>query len=638
MGVKSKLELETYDPYGEALIWGRNLLAQAKLKEPSCFITFCDMVKDVALHKYSRWRRDPENIKMAERFRILRDDYESIVAEDPIIAYSPQHGNAHAFHQSNALVRFYRGSNRSSKSMTCTADLVWTITGRHPYRPAPPQPISVAIVGKSYSKYCPTLFIPRFLTGEGGNPFSPLFPEDGRWFNRYDPLSHTIYLCCPACYQSRKAKSCKHGRSTITLFSDERKAEEAAGAQYAVFWIDEEVDVSFYNEGRQRIMTVPNSGMMVSLTPLQGEEFWTEKVLVPAHERGERVITLSGEVPSVDLFVIDQFSAGLTSGPLIIDNIRQTSDMGEVLARVFGLPAIPASDTVFNQEVLYNLQSQVRPPLKVKGLIAVGDNISNDEHKALTEFKATKIITQHDSTGNWHMWQPPKDREQYIIGCDVAQGLTGRDYSAAQVIRMWPENLSLNFEVVAQIHKWINPHEYAIELYKLGMYYNTATLAVERNGPGHETLRWLKNYNYPRLYVPAQVSFGAALDNDSEEKFGVTTSTASKPIIVSVLQNVVSSALNNRSRFVCPCGITIRELRSFIEDPNKTGTFHASGTKKDDLVMALGIGVYVATTGYIFDAVKYANDHQDHAETQTVEEFEHNKLWSSIHKQMYGKK
>ncbi len=83
-------------------------------------------------------------------------------------------------------------------------------------------------------------------------------------------------------------------------------------------------------------------------------------------------------------------------------------------------------------------------------------------------------VLESHSHGPYREWFTPIPNESYVIGIDVAEGLSYGDYSCAQV-------LDSEGNQVACYHGHIDPYEYGNFLAKLGERWNRAYLVVERN-------------------------------------------------------------------------------------------------------------------------------------------------------------
>jgi len=92
------------------------------------------------------------------------------------------------------------------------------------------------------------------------------------------------------------------------------------------------------------------------------------------------------------------------------------------------------------------------------------------------------------------IWKDNIGGHTYVMGVDAASGRY-KDYSVAAVLD------TKNLEYVARIRtNRMPPDIFAEEVYRLGMRYNTALIAVEREQNGRDVLRILTYKNYPNMY------------------------------------------------------------------------------------------------------------------------------------------
>jgi hypothetical protein len=503
----------------------------------------------------------------------LHGDLDAIVRADPLLLYTPAHEVALAFHMSLAFCRYNRSANRTSKSQTAYIEHAMVATGRHRWREFLKPPCASFLIGVNFSQYAPNVFERKMLTGEAGNELSPLFPEGGKWFNRYDERKHIIYLACPDCAKSGKATSCKHMRSTITLYSDEAGPDVLQGAQFNLGHFDEHISEEFYDEAVQRLQTVPKSSLMVTGTPLLGKSAWEHERLTSVYLKGPKHNRIYGtDTPFVSVHSIDQYAAGLVPVEQI-ETRKLDMDPLEQEARIYGRPAPLAKRSIFDRIALHEMENTIRPPIMIGNLDDTG--------------------FVEDVDGELSIWEKPDESAQYIIGCDVATGLVGRgsgqkksklDYSCATVIRV-PD-----FRLVAQLHGAINPLDYADRCALLGYYFNEACLVVERTGLGIGVIVRLKEIMYPNMF--RDLSDPSAVDYNHDPVYGVDTNVRTKSNMVACLQQVI----HERQLFI-PCAATLEELRAFGQETTKTGLsvrMRGEGGAKDDRVMSLVFAIYVA--------------------------------------------
>ena len=172
------------------------------------------------------------------------------------------------------------------------------------------------------------------------------------------------------------------------------------------------------------------------------------------------------------------------------------------------------------------------------------------------------------------VWRMPKDKERFVIGADVAEGVQGLDWSAAVVLDV------RTGEQVAELHGYWPPHVYAGLLERLGYLYNTAIIAPERNNHGHSVINTLWHQKgYPQVYRHK--------DYDKEtgsqvNKPGWPTTPKTKPVMIADLEEAVRMAY---FRYPSPKLLSEFRVYSYLDD----GTMGAQDGYHDDLVMATAI-------------------------------------------------
>jgi hypothetical protein len=180
------------------------------------------------------------------------------------------------------------------------------------------------------------------------------------------------------------------------------------------------------------------------------------------------------------------------------------------------------------------------------------------------------VETRED--GALKVWQPPEENHYYLIGADVAEGLTNGDYDAASVL-----DYETGDEVAVLHGKW-DTHEFAGLLAALAIEYNYAQIAVEKNNHGHAVLSTLMyEIGYSNLYEHE--------DYDAQGKKrkvpGWPTTSKTKPIMLSTLKQALKDAPDtfHDSEFFSECF-------TFVRNEGKIGAIPGC---YDDLVMARAI-------------------------------------------------
>ena len=190
----------------------------------------------------------------------------------------------------------------------------------------------------------------------------------------------------------------------------------------------------------------------------------------------------------------------------------------------------------------------------------------------------SKLMEDHRE-GKIHVWDYPDWDSPYVVAADVSLGV-GQDYSTAVV-------LNTRWEVVALYRdNRIDPSLFGEFLFYLGRYYNNAFLCVESNSMGIATLQKLEVMGYVNLYKQTKI---ANVSNEESERLGFRTTSATKPVIIGNLKNLID---NEEIRVPSP--IMIQEMKDYIS--TDTGKTEAAPGCHDDTVMALAMACEVLRT------------------------------------------
>ena len=175
------------------------------------------------------------------------------------------------------------------------------------------------------------------------------------------------------------------------------------------------------------------------------------------------------------------------------------------------------------------------------------------------------------SDGPLKIWEFPELNEVYVVGADVAEGLSYGDYSSAHVIN------ARTGLVVAHYHARIEPDLFGDTLAEIGWFYNSGLIGVENNNHGLTTLKALQRYGYKNIYRQRRLAHARPVPT---EILGWRTTSSSKPLMIDEL----SAAMRNEDLDLC-CEYTIGELRTFVRKQNG----RMQGSPHDDRVISLAI-------------------------------------------------
>lgn len=104
-----------------------------------------------------------------------------------------------------------------------------------------------------------------------------------------------------------------------------------------------------------------------------------------------------------------------------------------------------------------------------------------------------------DPNGQLWIYRHPEPGHHYTLGCDTGTGTPGRNPTAAVVLDR------TSGEVVALLWGLIDAARIVPELVRLGHFYNTAWICVERAHVGYAVVSWMTGFEaggltYPKLY------------------------------------------------------------------------------------------------------------------------------------------
>lgn len=614
------------------------------------FLDYAELVKNV-IGEWPQKRKstEPRLRDFVEGLRALRDGFEGEAQRDPMILYRPAHHVALEFHQSTAFIRQFRGGNRISKTESACYDHYAVLTGQMRYRPPPPLPSAAFIVGVDYSNYAPEVFEKKYISGEAGNPLSPVFPEGGKWLHHYDIKRHIAFICCPECAAAGKTQSCKHPLSTLHLFTDQARQKEQAlaGGQYAQGQFDEHIQEMYFTEAITRLESVPRSSLMITYTPVHGKGAWEHQKLTRLYEKGPPENYIPGtERLYVSLHTIDQFSAGLAA-PELIEAKMKVMVPAEVEARVWGRPAAFSKTAVFDAWEISEMYDETRagekgflfiPPKST----SIYESVQESEEENLTEKEQsallmdsgpdTEITFVSSESAFLEVWEPPQKEAQYIVGADVAKGLRDCDYSCAEILKIEQRNTDFYLTQVAEYHGWVNPEPYGDDCMRTAMWYNNALLVVERRGPGDRTLQRLKELGYWNLFRDLSDPSTAMYSPDA--CLGIDTNVKSKSIIVSVLQQKIKDRVTGKRTIIIRSYQALEELGHYGQEKTEGGNykFRGEGGYNDDRVMGLALPAYaLAAQPELYDVAREARRQQLARKKAGVSE--HDRFWQDVRRQ-----
>ena len=193
--------------------------------------------------------------------------------------------------------------------------------------------------------------------------------------------------------------------------------------------------------------------------------------------------------------------------------------------------------------------------------------------------------------GDFWIWAYPDYSKQYIVCADVARG-DSSDYSAFHVID------ATTCEQVAEYKSQIDTRTYGNMLVSVATEYNNALLVVENANIGWDVVNTIIEKGYPKLYYSPRAygemnidKWMAKMDSDQTVP-GFTTSAKTRPLVIAKMESYIREKV-----FTFHSKRLLEELRVFIW---QNGKAQAQQGYNDDLVMALGIGLFTRDTSMKF--------------------------------------
>lgn len=237
---------------------------------------------------------------------------------------------------------------------------------------------------------------------------------------------------------------------------------------------------------------------------------------------------------------------------------------------------IVSGNPYFGPRVIERTMKLVRPPQKwgrIDLVNGVPTMIGNHQPDA-------EVSSKFQNDGQpmercpWWIWKDPVPGHPYAIGADVAGG-TGKDFSAAHILDLETD------EYVATFKGKLDPDEFAYQLRWMGLTYNVALIAPEKNNEGRATLLKLqKDLMYPRIFFHQHVDDWSG---GLKHTWGWVTSVKTRP---TMLAQFAAGLRELKPKLYCER--TARELGSFIRvDTSKLA--EAAEGANDDMVISAGI-------------------------------------------------
>lgn len=240
-----------------------------------------------------------------------------------------------------------------------------------------------------------------------------------------------------------------------------------------------------------------------------------------------------------------------------IEVIRKRINDPMRFAQEYELEFLSSGRPVFDSALIKRLR---------KGIYKVGDKVKDESG---TE---TTVIERDDGL---IVYYPPRPDRIYVMGVDVAEGVTGGDYSTATLF---------DRDTGDEVAMWrghIAPDRFGGILNTWGRLYNNALGVIEINGHGLTTVIAMKNLLYPQLYFrPAKFD---QMGTSYTDRIGWRTTKLTRPLMIDDFrESLMEGSVKIHSEQ------TMDELMTF--NFNDNGDMVCQQGFHDDLLFSCAIG------------------------------------------------
>lgn len=226
--------------------------------------------------------------------------------------------------------------------------------------------------------------------------------------------------------------------------------------------------------------------------------------------------------------------------------------------------------TIFDAQKVNQRLSKLGPPEK-RGFFAYDtfyDPVFNE-----VRIKDSSIRWVDADDGYISIYEDVREGIPYVIGGDTAG--EGSDYFVGQVLD------NTTGKQVCTLRHQFDEDLYAKQMYCLGIYYNTALIAIEANYSSYP-VKEMQRLRYPKQYVRTTED---TYTRKPKESFGFKTTSVTRPVIIAGLVEVVRESVELMND-----ADTLGEMLTFVR--NEKGRAEAEDGAHDDCVMALAIAYY----------------------------------------------
>lgn len=209
-----------------------------------------------------------------------------------IIGYKPM-DHQRALHESVCKGRALIGGNRAGKTVTGATEIIWWMTGKHPYRPTPRPPIRARGIATDFDHGFELVMKPEIARWM---PQSELI--DGSWEKSFQKSTRILTL---------------ENGSTIEFLSSDQDLDKHAGTSRHIIWFDEEPPQEVFNENMARLIDTGGSWIL-TMTPIEGMSWTYDDIYLAARTNPNFFVIEAGMDMNIYINTaeIDMYLAAMT--------------------------------------------------------------------------------------------------------------------------------------------------------------------------------------------------------------------------------------------------------------------------------------------------------------------------------------
>lgn len=196
-----------------------------------------------------------------------------------------------------------------------------------------------------------------------------------------------------------------------------------------------------------------------------------------------------------------------------IELIRKRINDPRKFAQEYELEFLVAGRQVFDPAIVKHMQQFI---------LNVGDAVDNG---------SDPVTFVRELEDGLRIYREPLPGKVYVMGADVAEGITGGDYSTCIIFERG------SGEEVGFYRGHIPPDKFGEKLNIWGRIFNDALAVVEINNHGLTTVTTLRNLMYPQLYFrPTRFD---VMGTSYSDRLGWRTTRVTRPLMIDDLKQAV---------------------------------------------------------------------------------------------------